>query len=86
MDLFLYLDLHACMLIFHSIEFILEVRRRYRIVRVNGVDDNALNELDKVLGTEVASVAGLNDGGKKKGGWLVAFSGTSCVLQLTVQG
>jgi hypothetical protein len=51
------------MLILSSEEFILDVLRRYKFVRVGGIDgDNALNKLDKVLGTEVANVAGLNDG------------------------
>jgi hypothetical protein len=51
------------MLILSSEEFILDVIKRYRLVRVGGIKGNtALNELDKFLGTEVANVAGLNDG------------------------
>jgi hypothetical protein len=49
-------------LIFYSDEFVLGVLQQYTIVRLGGVEDDAMGKLSRVLNSGVASYTGLNDG------------------------
>jgi hypothetical protein len=48
-------------LIFYSDEFVLGVLQQYTIVRLDGIEGDAMSELDRVLVSGVASITGLND-------------------------